>query len=157
VAGTGQCQVCLKTRTWLQGIFCANYVSRCGGFGPCQKMWCGECYTSHPTILFHVKHREGFEKDCSNHVDGERMQRAWGSKHRSPDEYLTARDGDQLLVPFECDLCIFRKLRMYDPMPAFEHDKLLLACIRRITLDAFWSRATSTVLGNRDTTRFGII
>jgi hypothetical protein len=31
-----------------------------------------------------------------------------------------------------------------------EQDRLLLACIRRITLDAFWSRASSTVLGNKD-------
>jgi hypothetical protein len=100
-----------------------------------QKMWCGECYTSHPTIIFHVKlqkQREGFEGDDAAHVDGERVQRAWGNKHRALDEYLTRRDDDHLLVPFECDLCIFRKLRRYDPMPTSEQDKLLLASIRRI-------------------------
>jgi hypothetical protein len=29
-------------------------------------------------------------------------------------------------------------------------DNLLLACIHRMSLDAFWSRASSTVLANRD-------
>jgi hypothetical protein len=29
---------CSKTRMWLQGILCANYVSRCGIFAPCKKM-----------------------------------------------------------------------------------------------------------------------
>jgi hypothetical protein len=61
-----------------------------------------------------------------------------------------------LLVPFECDLCIFRKLRRYDPWPTSEQDRLLLACIWRISLDAFWSRATSIVLGNRDKIRQGL-
>jgi hypothetical protein len=83
-------------------------------------------------------------------VECERVQRAWGNKPRAPVEYLVARDGDHLLVPFECNLCIFRKLQRYDPLSTLEQDRLLLACIQRITLDAFWSRASSTVAGNRD-------
>jgi hypothetical protein len=75
-------------------------------------MWCGECSTSHPTILFHVKQKEGFETEGLSEAEQERVQRAWGKKHRSPDEYLVGRDGHHLLVPFECDLCIFRKLRL---------------------------------------------
>jgi hypothetical protein len=139
---------CYKTRTWLQGIFCANYASRCGIYTPCQKMWCGECYTSHPTILFHVRQKGSFEGHQSSEQDQERVTKAWGRKHRAPDEYLVGRDGDHLLIPFECDLCIFRKLRHHDPLITSEQDKLLLACIRRISLDAFWSRASSTVLAN---------
>jgi hypothetical protein len=54
------------------------------------------------------------------------------------------------MVPFECDECIFRKLRKVDPLPRDPQDDLLLACIRRMNLDAFWSRAQDTVLGNRD-------
>jgi hypothetical protein len=76
--------------------------------------------------------------------------------HRALDEYLVGRNGDHLLVPFECDLCIFRKLRGYEPSLELEEDKLLLACIRRISLDAFWSRASSTVLAHRDKIRQGL-
>jgi hypothetical protein len=120
-------------------------------------MWCGECYTSHPTILFHVKQREDYENGSSSEVECEQVQRAWGNKHRSPDEYLVGRDGDHLLVTLECDLCTFRKLCFCDPLPNCEQDRLLLACIRRITLDAFWSRAPLTVLGNRDKIRQGLV
>jgi hypothetical protein len=55
-----------------------------------------------------------------------------------------------MMVPFECDLCIFCKLRNHLPDLSNPQDKLLTACIRRINLDAFWSRAKSTVRGNRD-------
>jgi hypothetical protein len=54
------------------------------------------------------------------------------------------------MVPFECDLCVFRKLRKHTPDPLSPEDELLMACIRRVNLDAFWSRAKGTVLGNRD-------
>jgi hypothetical protein len=55
----------------------------------------------------------------------------------SPDEYLVGRDGDHLMVPFECDLCIFQMLRLYEPSCRSEEDILLLACIHRVSLDAF--------------------
>jgi hypothetical protein len=61
------------------------------------------------------------------------------------------------ISPFECDLCIFRKLRFCDPLPSCKQDRLLLACIRRITLDAFWSREPLTVLGNQDKIRQGLV
>jgi hypothetical protein len=49
------------------------------------------------------------------------------------------------MSPFECDRCIFHKLRGSPPDPRNEKDKLLLACIRRANLDAFWSRSSETV------------
>ena len=68
-------------------------------------------------------------------------------------DYMKARDGDSILVPFECDLCVFRKLRQHNPVSSNPQDVLLLACIRRMNLDAFWSRASSTSRGNRDKVR----
>ena len=53
------------------------------------------------------------------------------------------------MVPFECDLCIFRKLRGTDPEANSSQDLLLGTCIRRMNLDAFWSRAKSTVYQNK--------
>jgi hypothetical protein len=73
-----------------------------------------------------------------------------GKQTKTPNEYPVGRDGDHLLVPFECDLCIFRKLKHQETWANSNQDNLLMACIRRISLDAFWSRATSTVLANRD-------
>lgn len=100
-----------------------------------------------------MKTREGFTDEHQGDMDKERLQKAWGNKHRDPEEYKFARNGDHLLVPFQCDLCIFRKLTHRTPYAHSERDNLLLACIRRINLDAFWSRASSTVTSNRDRIR----
>lgn len=102
---------------------------------------------------FHIKEREGFDNEPKDDADKERIQRAWGNKHRNPEEYKFARNGDHLLVPFQCDLCIFRKLTGRTPHHQSDRDKVLMACIRRINLDAFWSRASSTVISNRDRIR----
>lgn len=49
------------------------------------------------------------------------------------------------MLPFECDTCIFIKLKGRAPTKELQTDKLLLINIRRMNLDAFWSRARSTV------------
>lgn len=54
------------------------------------------------------------------------------------------------MFPFECDTCIFRKLRKRDPIENMYQDVLLLAGIRRGNLDVFWSSASSTVNKNTE-------
>ena len=63
---------------------------------------------------------------------------------------MKGRRGDHLLIPFECDYCIFLKLRGNHPDPSNPKDELLMACIRRMNLDAFWSREKKTVEMNAD-------
>ena len=148
---------CGKDRQWTRGIFCANFYWIVRGYAPCHQMWCGKCYTSNPSVLFHVKSQAEEEEERENDPQlQQRMRSAWGNKHRSPDEFLLGRDGDHLLVPFECDLCIFRKLKGQNPIASNGPDSLLLACIRRMNLDACWSRAKSTALSNRDRVAFGL-
>ena len=52
------------------------------------------------------------------------------------------------MTPFECDVCIFRRLKLRDPDVSKRQDKFLLDIVRRANLDAFWSRARSTVAQN---------
>jgi hypothetical protein len=120
-------------------------------------MWCGGCYTSDPKVTFFVNklESEGGESE-RDPKDRARLQKAWGKKHRSENDFHQARDGDHTLVPFECDLCIFRKLKGRSPVLPDPIDELLLGCIRRMTLDVFWSSATPTVQGNRDKLAMGI-
>ncbi len=68
---------------------------------------------------------------------------------RADDEsrFRTARPGDHLLIPFQCELCHFRNLKGRDPN-SLDQDKELLAYIRRANLDAFWSREPGTVSNN---------
>ncbi len=77
-----------------------------------------------------------------------KMSGKWKEKEQNPNDYHEARNGDHAIMPFECDTCIFRKLRKRSPDKEREQDKLLLLMIRRANLDVFWSRARSTVYQN---------
>jgi hypothetical protein len=80
-----------------------------------------------------------------------------GGKVLHPGDFLRGRDGDHLLlVPFECNLCIFQKLKEQSPLPSKYQDALLSTCIRRPNLDAFWSQAKGTAIGNRHKVTFAI-
>jgi hypothetical protein len=89
-------------------------------------------------------------EDLEDPNERERLQVAWGKMHEPDDEFHFARNGDHCMVPFECDLCVFRKLKRRSPDFTDPGDDLLIACIRRINLDAFWSRSKYTVRGNRE-------
>ncbi len=110
-----------------------------------------------PEVRFPMKERAiDTEENENDPKERQRLISAWGKRHRPGNQYKHARDGDHTLVPFECDLCIFRKLSGRSPREQEPVDDLLLGCIRRINLDAFWSSATSTVHGNRDKLAMGI-
>jgi hypothetical protein len=113
-------------------------------------MWCGGCYTSNPDDGFFVQERESFITSDMDVNDEERLITVWRHHRQPATEFRVGRDGDHLMIPFECDLCVFRKLKTRSPRTDFPPDKRLLAVIRRANLDAFWSRASSTVRGNRD-------
>ena len=67
--------------------------------------------------------------------------------------YIKARDGDSIIVPFECDLYMFRKLRRENQVTSNTQEKLLLEYIRQMYVYVFWSRSTSTITCNRNKTR----
>ena len=60
------------------------------------------------------------------------------------------------MVQFECDWCVFGKIYKRSPDPANATDILAMACLRRATLDAFWSRSGSTVNGQASLIKKGI-
>ena len=111
-------------------------------------MWCGDCYSLKDNDMFHISRMTEFKDE-----DKGRMESRWGKKGQREGDYLRGRNGDHLMCPFECDTCVFRKLRGVDPRSSSVNDNLLMTFIRRANLDAFWSRASSTVYGNRDTVR----
>ena len=78
------------------------------------------------------------------------MKVIWKGKVRDPSDFHVGRRGDHLMTLFECDLCIYKKLKKRDPVKGQAQDDLLLGVIRRMNLDAFWSRATSTVIKNAE-------
>eukprot|EP00980_Cylindrotheca_fusiformis_P008540 scaffold1809_cov107-Cylindrotheca_fusiformis.AAC.4 len=64
-------------------------------------------------------------------------------------QFNEAREGDHLLSPFVCHVCVFRILRGSDPVPGKQTDAFLIKVIKRANLDVFWSRTRSTVRTNR--------
>jgi hypothetical protein len=78
------------------------------------------------------------------------MDDKWRRKQNTRLElYLIASRGDHLMLSFECDLCIFRKLcDQHQPDPHSHVDTRFMLTIPGMNLDALWSRASSTVTVN---------
>ena len=62
--------------------------------------------------------------------------------------YKRGIDGAQFMIPFQCDLCIFRLLFKRNPTKT-THDQDNLIIIRRMNLDAIWSREPTTISAKR--------
>jgi hypothetical protein len=107
----GQCQVFLKEKGWLYGIFCGKFTRNNKGYPPCRSMWCGNPYKSELDDGFFIQEKESFDPRNSAPEDHERLPTAWGQCHQPGRDFGFGRDGDHLMLLFECDLCVFRKLR----------------------------------------------
>ena len=128
----GKCVACGVHRKGMSGLFCANFASGRLCWTACRQVWCGKCYTPHPKNRFYR-----YEATDEGGFD-------W----RPEDEqarHMHARDGDHLLTPFQCDLCLFRNIQGRDPSAHDPKDELLLCCIRRANLDAVWGGESHTV------------
>ena len=143
----------------MQDLFCANFGRAVIGCTPCKRMWCPGCHTSSPRVWFHIARRQGEAIDLTvgSEDNKDQMTLVWRRKKRDADAFKKARRGDDLMVyQFECDWCVFLKLKKKLPDLTIATDVLLMACIRRATLDAFWSRAGSTVNGQATLVQKGI-
>jgi hypothetical protein len=123
--------------SYRMGIFCATFLASRGNCRPFQKAWCGSCYIPlegdrFPFIL--PKDEE------SNLLVSEEDKFSFGE----------ARPGDHLFCPFQCELCHFRNIQRRSPKTrtGLLGDTELMKCLRRVNLDAFWSREPSTIKQN---------
>jgi hypothetical protein len=108
-----------------------------GNWKPCQKAWCRSCYTRLEGDRFPVrlpKDEEGI------FLVSEEDKFRFGE----------ARPGDHLFCPFQCELCHFRNIQGRSPVmgKALLGDTELMKCLRRVNLDAFWSREPTTIKQN---------
>jgi hypothetical protein len=64
--------------------------------------------------------------------------------------FAVARPGDHLFCPFQCELCHFRNIQGRSPNRGLGplDDTELMKSLRRVNLDAFWSREPTTVAQN---------
>jgi hypothetical protein len=99
------------------------------------KVWCGDCYIKDELDNFQINKRTN-EEDADNEDDIVEASR-----------YKKGTDGVHLMLPFQCDFCLFRTLYKRDPQN-ITGDLESMAVLRRMNLDLMWSREPSTILGN---------
>jgi hypothetical protein len=126
---------CGKYLRAIDGIFCANSLSRHGQFAPCKGAWCGPCYKPLGEKIFAVKVL--LDDDGEELVDPSESSR-----------FKEARAGDHLMTPFQCKLCHFRNIMARNPVMSHAKDRAIWEFSRQANLDAFWCRAKSTVASN---------
>ena len=97
--------------------------------------WHGSCY----------KLRQGDSYPIAALQDSEELD-----DPKEQNKFKSARAGDHLMCPFQCDLCHFRNIHKRDPVRGIGKDARLLMAIRRANLDSFWARSEHTVAGNRN-------
>jgi hypothetical protein len=111
----GNCARCGKRVPPMQGLFCANFASSRGPFPPCRKAWCGGCYRPRTLISFFMNEPE--DEDGFVWIKK-------GDKGR----FRVARNGDNMITHFQCDLCCFRNIHKRNPTECHA-DKLPLCCL----------------------------
>ena len=97
--------------------------------------WCPKCYQAGKSDKFHINQ--------NTDEDGIPIYDCPSDKHR----YNVGIQGAQFMVPFQCDLCIFRLLFKRNPTNTVgDYDHLTV--IRRMNLDSMWAREPSTTKAN---------
>jgi hypothetical protein len=69
-------------------------------------------------------------------------------KAQDKQRFQIAWNGDYLMVAFQCDLCHFHNINRRGPIEYKSEDMMLLRCIRRANLDAFWAKEPKIVSKN---------
>ena len=128
----GNCQLCGGITTPAKDLFCGNFGASRGTSHVCRKSWHARCYTASSLLTFKIATPENDE--------GVQWRKQSHGHH-----FLSARRGDMLTSPFQCDYCWFFNITKRVARDIFNSDARLLAYIRRVNLDVFWSREPSTV------------
>jgi hypothetical protein len=92
----------MRHLTARNGIFCGNYYHARGIFAPCNNAWCAECYEPLGKLPFPIK--------SVTDEEGAILESLSEAKR-----FLIGRAGDQLMTPFQCELCHFRNVMLRDP------------------------------------------
>ncbi|KAL7565458.1 hypothetical protein ACA910_020841 [Epithemia clementina (nom. ined.)] len=108
----------------------------------CDGIWHAKCYRQHENDHFPVLKAADLD-DALLDMDNP------GKLVDDPECFKESRSGNFLMCSFQCDCCAFYNMKMRYPAETSTKDQLLLNCIRRANLDAFWSRERSTVSKNR--------
>jgi hypothetical protein len=71
------------------------------------------------------------------------------------DHFMKGKNGDKLVMSFQCDLCHFHNLMKQDLLMTLAQVLWALRLTRRANLDALWSQEPSTVASMLTTCQHG--
>ena len=128
------CQKCGLPVKAPRDLFCGNFGVSRKGWRPCRRGWHAKCNTASPVLDFHVAKPENDEG------------MSW-IKRKDEGRFLSARNGDCLAAPFQCEYCWVVNLTGREAKASSLGDRRLCGYIRRANLDIFWSREPGTVGG----------
>ena len=114
---TGLCLECWRSVYWTKGLFCSNYTSNVGPWLPCFGVWCKGCYKSNNKRGYHVS-ATIYDKDSLEYdkvyneapLFADDLKTGDLDMPLDPHEFMRNHRGEHLVLPFECDLYIFRKV-----------------------------------------------
>ena len=115
-----------------------NFAFEREGWTACRYVSCAKCYADNGLLKFHVQRK-------TNEDVSERWMR---NPQENKSRFMTGRNGDWLMAPFQCDKCHFRNINRLPADPENHAHVLQLNLIRRMSLDMFWARETGTVTKN---------
>jgi hypothetical protein len=124
--------------TTLRGVFCANFWSRRGNWEKCKGVWCGSCFLSGEEDRYPIRVPINDGGEAVLLIDV-----------RDEGRFNRAKDGDYLMTRFQCGKCHFKNIQGRDAQHGDRRDAMFERCIRRATVDAFWSKEETTVKGTR--------
>ncbi len=129
------CKKCQSHVTYKLGIICANFGLRQGHFQACSAAWCAPCFSPHPLDWFEVKMPWDYIGASLAEVEVELR-------------FKQAQPGDHLCIPFQCPNCQNQNIWGKAIHPYLIDDLLDKCMVVQATLDAFWSRASKTVVNH---------
>ena len=121
------------------GIICENFGIvrylrvRCAG------VWHAVCYTKHNDNNFPKMGRDDIDDLLMGLNDLELD---------NPYRFQVARNGDHMMLPFQCDISHLMNIYKRVPHESSHQDWLMRLAISCVNLDSFCSRESSTVLAN---------
>ncbi len=133
----GKCDKCFE------GIFCANFSNSILDYASCQKVWHAQCYEclglgTSCDLKFPIKEMK--DENDNPWSWYKQQEKEYRINHGVAGAHLS------LLMPFLCERCWMRILEKRSPQPG--RDDTLVACIRRVNLDAMTGKSEYTIKGH---------
>ena len=125
------CLNCQSRVTFKSRVVCANYGANRGARHLCHGAWYAECYTAHDL--------DSFEVAIPRDFNGASLEELEDSNR-----FKKARPGDHLGTVFQCANCQSQNIRGTDLVKGDAECEVFEALYTRVTLDAFWYRASQT-------------